>query len=317
MFDLKDGSGASLFNTLRTGLSCQKCIDEGKAAECTHMASVIPPWKSQAKFEMVKAIYGSRKDLLARESMGQITNDAASVFSQGMVEDFFRRSLWTLRNPVKFVFLGVDPNGGGDSQLAIVTMCYEMNNLVFCGIETYHTKNHEQIKHLLLGHVRAIRGHPDLKDAYIINFFESNLGLEASHMQHMIRNERRCYTQYEKGKCGVLTTNERKENYTHAFLNYFNTEAVHFLKDWVCVNPFEDANERHTKIKDELKKQLLTFQKMVLTNDNAPYKIAKHVYSGKVKPGMNDDIIMTILFTTWWSIEFMQKRIQAPYETFI
>ena len=50
MFDLKDGSGASLFNTLRTGLSCQKCIDEGKAADCTHMQSVIPPWKSAAKF---------------------------------------------------------------------------------------------------------------------------------------------------------------------------------------------------------------------------------------------------------------------------
>ncbi len=316
MFELKDGSGAPLFNTLRMGMSCEKCQRIGKAAECTHMASVIPPWKSQAKFDMVKSIYGDRKDLLARESMGQITNDAASVFAQGMVEKMLQRSSWVLKNKAKFVFLGVDPNGGGDSQMAIVTMVMEMNNLIFTGFETYPTKNHDQINHLLLGHIRAIRGHPDLRDAWIINFFESNLGLEAAHMAHMCRDERRCYTQYEKGKCGVLTTHERKEKYTHSFLNYFNTEAVHFINDWVCINPFEDANDRHRKVKAELKKQLLSFQKMVLTNDKAPYQIAKHVYTGKVKAGMNDDIVMTILFTTYWAIEFVAKRLQAPYESF-
>ncbi len=32
------------------------------------MKDVIPPWKSAAKFDMVAAIYGDRKDLLARES---------------------------------------------------------------------------------------------------------------------------------------------------------------------------------------------------------------------------------------------------------
>lgn len=36
------------------------------------MKDVIPPWKSAAKFDMVAAIYGDRKDLLARESMGQM-----------------------------------------------------------------------------------------------------------------------------------------------------------------------------------------------------------------------------------------------------
>lgn len=316
MFELKDGSGAPLFNTLKQGLACEKCIRLNKSAECTHMASVIPPWKSQAKFDMVKSIYGDRKDLLARESMGQITNDAASVFAQGMVEKMLQRNCWVLKNKAKFVFLGVDPNGGGDSQMAIVTMVMEMNNIIFTGFETHPTKNHDQIEHMLLGHIRAIRGHPDLRDAWIINFFESNLGMESEHMAHMVRNERKCYTQYEKGKAGVLTTHERKEKYTHSFLNYFNTEAVHFINDWVCINPFEDANERHRKVKAELKKQLLSFQKMVLTNDNAPYQLAKHIYSGKVKPGMNDDIVMTILFTTYWAIEFVAKRLQAPYESF-
>lgn len=316
MFELKGGDGQPLFNQLRIGMSCEKCQKAGKAADCTHMASVVPPWKSAAKFDMVKAIYGDRKDILARESMGQITNDAASIFSQGMVEKMLAKEEWDLKAGTKYVFLGVDPNGGGDSQMAIVTMVMEMNNIIFCGFESHGTKNHDQVEHMLLGHIRMIRAHPSLRDAWIINFFESNLGLEAAHMAHMVRNERKCYTQYEKGKCGVLTTHARKEAYTHSFLNYFNTEAAHFLKDWVCCNPFEDANSRHKKVKAELKKQLLSFQKMVLSNENRPFEIAKHIYSGKVKAGMNDDIVMTILFTTYWAIEFVSKRLQAPYESF-
>ena len=259
MFELKGGDGKPLFNQLRIGMSCEKCQKAGKAADCTHMASVVPPWKSAAKFDMVKAIYGDRKDILARESMGQITNDAASIFSQGMVEKMLAKQPWVLKSGAKYVFLGVDPNGGGDSQMAIVTMVMEMNNIIFCGFESHGTKNHDQVEHMLLGHIRMIRAHPDLRDAWIINFFESNLGLEAAHMAHMCRNERRCYTQYEKGKCGVLTTHARKEAYTHSFLNYFNTEAAHFINDWVCCNPFEDANTRHKKVKAELKKQMFGY----------------------------------------------------------
>lgn len=68
MFELKGADNKPLFNTLRVGLSCQKCQQEGTAATCTHMKDIIPPWKSAAKFDMVAAIYGDRKDLLARES---------------------------------------------------------------------------------------------------------------------------------------------------------------------------------------------------------------------------------------------------------
>ena len=53
----------------------------GKGSECTHNQDLIPPWKSAAKLDMVRALYGDQKDLMERESMGQITSDANSVFS--------------------------------------------------------------------------------------------------------------------------------------------------------------------------------------------------------------------------------------------
>ena len=56
---------------------------------------------------MVKSVYGDRKDLLARESMGQITNDAASVFNQKQVDTLMKKPLWKIKNTPRYVFLGV------------------------------------------------------------------------------------------------------------------------------------------------------------------------------------------------------------------
>lgn len=41
MFELKGADGKPLFNTLRVGLSCQKCQDEGKAEQCTRELYLI------------------------------------------------------------------------------------------------------------------------------------------------------------------------------------------------------------------------------------------------------------------------------------
>ena len=223
---------------------------------------------------------------------------------------------YKLRNPAKYVFLGVDPNGGGSSEMAIITMTMEMNNIIITGMESHPAKSHDMIEMLLVQHIRALRGHPDLKDAWIIFFPENNLGQEASHMAHMVKDERRVYTYYEKGKAGVCTTHERKEKYTVNVLQYFNQEAVHFITDTICANPYKDANERLDKCKKEFRKQLLQFQKMVLQPAQA-YQMAKIIYTGKIKEGMNDDIAMTLLFTTYWAQQFLNKKIQCPYESFV
>jgi len=93
MFELKGADNKPLFNTLRVGLSCQKCQQEGTAATCTHMKDIIPPWKSAAKFDMVAAIYGDRKDLLARESMGQMYVIIISTLSKHHLTHFTVRTM--------------------------------------------------------------------------------------------------------------------------------------------------------------------------------------------------------------------------------
>ena len=107
----------------------------------------------------------------------------------------------------------------------------------------------------------------------------------------------------------MCTTHERKEKYTVNVLQYFNQEAVHFINNTICANPYKDANERLDKVKKEFRKQLLQFQKMVLQPAQA-YQMAKIIYTGKVKEGMNADIAMTLLFTTYWAQQFLTKKIK-------
>lgn len=64
MFELKDSQGIPFFRTIRVSLVCQACQDAGKGSECTHNADLIPPWKSAAKLDMVRALYGSNTDLM-------------------------------------------------------------------------------------------------------------------------------------------------------------------------------------------------------------------------------------------------------------
>ena len=93
--------------------------------------------------------------------------------------------------------------------------------------------------------------------------------------------------------------------------------AVHFVEGFICSNTYEDANERTDKVKAEFKKQLLQFQKNVLLPANS-WEIAKVIYTGskqtmrtknmkktnttkELKAGMKDDLVMTLLFTTFWA----------------
>ena len=317
LFELKGPTGDSIFNTLRIGLSCERCKAMNKASECTHMKHLIPSWKSASKFDMVKAVYGDRKDLLARESMGQVTNDAASVFSQAQVESFFSRPVYPNMPKPDFIFLGVDPNGGGSSEFALTSIAMHMNNIILCGVESYCCKSHDEIKNVLLTHIKSLRLHPCFSQSWIIFFPENNLGQEASHMQAMLSEERKVWTYFEKQKAGVCTTHERKEMYTINCVQYFNQDAIHWAPNSICANPYVDVEKRMKRVKDEFRKQLLQFQKLTIANVNRPFEVAKVFFTGKVKPGMNDDIVMTLLFTVYWAQQFVNKKILCPYEKFV
>ena len=179
---------------------------------------------------MVRALYGSNTDLmevsykldelrpqlscfcnfcvsplhllyLQRESMGQITADADSVFAESLIDSWMQLKAWTA-DP-DFFFMAVDPSGGGASLMGIVSMVLVGTECFIMGLDAMKVKGPEDIKTLLISHLRAVRSHPRLRNAWAIFIPENNLGLEAAHMAHMLKDERLVYTLKEKNRVGV------------------------------------------------------------------------------------------------------------------
>ena len=252
---------------------------------------------------MVRQIYGDNSADMLRESMGVTTNDTCAVFTDAWLDVFAYRSPYTPRSTPRFIFVACDPNGGGSSQMAIVSLYQDSNNFAVCGLESHAVKGHGEIRTLLETHVRAQRA--AFPSSMIIFIPESNLGHEASHMAHMLRDVPNCRSLLEHGQPGVITTHKRKELYTNTAVERFAGEGVYYSQKFICANPFGDANEREARVKRMFRKQLGIFSKIVVPRGKE-YNIPKIIYSGKEQG--NDDLVMTFMIGMYWSIQFMTGR---------
>tara|TARA_B100000683_G_scaffold52645_1_gene50325 strand:+ start:685 stop:2427 length:1743 start_codon:yes stop_codon:yes gene_type:complete len=299
MFEMVDQAGEKLFNQIQVSMVCEDCKLGPHPEKCTHMKHLLPKWKSGGKQDMVRQIYGDNAKDMLRESMGVTTNDNCALFQDEWLDKFSKRSPYTFQDTPRVVFVACDPNGGGSSQMAIVSLYQDNNNFAVCGLESHAVKGHGEVRNLLETHVRGIRA--TFPTSFIIFIPESNLGHEASHMAHMLRDVPKCRSLMEKGQPGVLTTHKRKELYANCAVERFAGGAVWIAEQFVCVNPYEDANSRAAKVKRMFRKQLSIFSKIVVPRGKE-YNLPKVIYSGKEQG--NDDLVMTFMIGMYWSIKF-------------
>ena len=102
------------------------------------------PWKSAAKLDLVRALYGDNKDLMERESMGAITADADSVFAEKMIDTWLQMK--PLESDPEFFFTAVDPTGGGQSYMAIVSLVLVGTECYIVGLDASPANGTEEIR---------------------------------------------------------------------------------------------------------------------------------------------------------------------------
>ena len=125
--ELKDEAGESIFNVLKEGMICDECLGKPNAEDCPHRLQDKPPWKSQEKTGIAKAIYGDKTSIMNRELMGMITDEQQAAFEPSWTRAFINRAPYVLRaiDRVEYLFSGLDPNAGGEgSDMTIVTAFY-------------------------------------------------------------------------------------------------------------------------------------------------------------------------------------------------
>lgn len=308
MFQMKGPDGKLLFRNIEVGLACAACVAAGKADSCEHNQDEIPPWKSREKFDMVKALYGDRKDLLMRESMGIVTEDQSSLFRAAWVNDFID---FVVAPPdPHFVLVACDPNGGGDSHMAIVSVTFVQGSMVVLGLDSHPVRGHDEIEIVLMAHMAGLQ--KLFKDCWFIFVGESNLGQEADHMRHMLRHESNVYAVTEGGLAGVRTTNKRKELYSMELCKFMSQQAMAHTGDkLVSTNPLNLTS----KPLEDLKQQLMGFRKIILHSKTGRSE-ARVSYTGKSQ-GAQDDLVVTLSIAAYWGVQFMTQRIQSvPYDKF-
>jgi len=299
MFEMVDRAGEKLFNQIQVSMVCEDCKLTSHPEKCTHMKHLLPKWKSGGKQDMVRQIYGDNTKDMLRESMGVTTNDSCALFDDAWIKQFTSRSLYSPGTTPQVIFVACDPNGGGSSQMAIVSLYLDQNNFAICGLESHAVAGHGEVRHLLESHVRNIRS--VFPTSFIIFIPENNLGHEASHMAHMLRDIPSCRSLMEKGQPGVLTTHKRKELYSNTAVERFASGSIWYSEQFVCADPYEDANSRTARVKKMFRQQLTVFSRIVVPRGK-DYNVPKVIYSGKDQG--EDDMVMTFLIGLYWSIKF-------------
>ena len=97
--------------------------------------------------------------------------------------------------------------------MGIVSLVLVGTECFIMGLDAMKVKGPEDMKTLLISHLRAVRSHPRLRNAWCIFIPENNLGMEAAHMAHMLKGRTPClHAQREEPRGSGMTTNKRKDS---------------------------------------------------------------------------------------------------------
>ena len=176
-----------------------------------------------------------------------------------------------------------------------------------------HFPGHADMRDLVLRHINSLCSATRniVPPPILIVAVESNLGLEASHIHNLLKDNPRCVVLRETGpdgKHGVLTTHERKLEFAAVLEELFLQDAVSFASRIIS----DDAD---TCLKT-LKKQLESYRMLSseLGRSNV-FGAPKVTYSGKVGadgkmvPGaLQDDLCIAMQMAAFWSAYVLQRK---------
>jgi hypothetical protein len=116
-----------VFNVFQQTTVCSMCQQQ-RNMKCSHLAHMIPPWKSSARVALTANIYRAL-GLDENEKMelyGLTGRVFGGILDSDAVDDMFARDrfIWTNKQAPRFVFVGHDPNAGADCHTGLTALCF-------------------------------------------------------------------------------------------------------------------------------------------------------------------------------------------------
>ena len=286
-------TGLPMFTVLQIQLACEKCKEEGKAANCVHMLHLVPRWQSSDKHERLRVIMSDRPDLIESELSGLAFDSLQQCFRPGDIEAMFTIEplIPVLHNEI---FIIVDPAGGGPhSDYALVSLQRDRGNVTIVGIESLNTKEPSKQFYLLEEHIRELRRNIYRSNSPVTVFVERNLAFEAEHHKHALRHLEgvRFHEDDKAGRVGVLTT----ETVKYAAMELFNM-MLREKRVSVCRH-FHSREPREIKVRLREQLDVYSFQYKEAANT---FQKSRTALSGKIG-GLKDDIAICLQLGCYWT----------------
>ena len=136
LMETLDHEGKPFFRVIRAGRICDACqsLPYAQKINCDHTRST-EHWKSDHKVERLKCLYKGKEGRALLELGGVTASDFEPAFdSEAIARLFEAQQDYVCRMAPEFIFLCVDPNGGGPSEMVI---SYSFIHFFFCRRLTY------------------------------------------------------------------------------------------------------------------------------------------------------------------------------------
>lgn len=300
-------TGQMLFKSIRIGLACEPCTEEGLGASCTHMARVrVPPWKDESRNSFIMDVYGDDKDLYAREILGTIAIDRKFLFKKKWVSAARNAERVSFGKTVKMVYTCIDPScGGTQSGYACMTAAYDDGRFVILGVDCEEKCIASDVEERIHGHFQNIRNTKLTANSVIVLIMEANSSWIDVDRVHNIA------MQYEpihviskdstgRGRKGVFLDKHLKQLYFEDLRRAFQKNLINVYR-----------NVRGKEIEKDIKamwKQVQVVRLEVDEKPDNPFKKARTTITGK-SAGQQDDMAITLAMCVFWS-RFLQTDVQ-------
>jgi hypothetical protein len=300
--------GVSLFRVCDCQLVCEECkkLDRELQVKCTHVKQT-PPWLSESRTNKWKMISMTDPATALREYAGLIVDEFQPCFKKELIDRMFTNLPVSIGYTPKYVFIAVDPNGGGISQLAICSGYYDdLLNFVIVGLEVETVKTDvAQIQTILRQHISRLNSIPQLTQSVKVFIPENNLGHEAAHMWNMIKKDAssklKAYYENGKDRIGIHKGKDTADQYRYTFDVKLHNDAILFSEHFFTVSRKHTISNIKGLAKEQLERCQFSFEE-----PKDEFGKAKYTITGKIG-GDQDDLSVAIQQAVYHGYKALNK----------
>ncbi len=317
----KNADGKPLFQLLDLGLACPECVEEGKAAECTHRKKTLPPWKSRKKLKRMSALIPDAA-VNAKENLGVAASSKNLLFKRKEANAFLAREVRPVEN-ASIIYIGLDPAGGSDgSDFTIMSMIKTWTHDIIIGCDRTDSADSQVVSDLIVTHVHSLLQREYAHNARFVFIPESNMSFINSDayavaIRGIVGANRFTCMRLKSGsdsikrvkrgnRMGVWTGPTQKAMFVVKMRQSLESEKL-------CYDPDGFGKDFKGTMK-EMKDQLCRFHRTSNVKDGDTPNSRSFKYTGKLPGGKKDDIVITTMLILFWSEVYIKEQKQLSFE---